>query len=256
MSSKSTAVIIGAGNVASHLGPALVRAGFIISCVYSRTAPRAERLAERLGAMATTDITAIPTDADLYLIALSDSAIAPVSAAMPHVSGLVVHTCGSIDIKALGGVSAHTGVLYPLQSFSAADDVDVTAVPFFIEGNTPESLERIKQLAHRLTTKVYEADGEKRKYLHLAGVLSNNFVNFLLGLTEKVLGGQGYTLETVRPLVELTVKKAFEMGPAAAQTGPARRADRGTLAKHAALLPAEAAELYTFISDMIIKEYE
>ncbi|MDE7426862.1 MAG: DUF2520 domain-containing protein [Muribaculaceae bacterium] len=256
MSSNPTAVIIGAGNVASHLAPALNRAGYSISCVYSRTPQKAERLAELLKCAHTTDIGSVPVDADLYLIALSDSAIAPVASLMPRVSGLVVHTCGSIDISALGDVSLSTGVLYPLQSFSADDAVDVSAVPFFVEGNSPESLKQVRSIAQNLTSKVYEADGEKRKYLHLAGVLSNNFVNYLLALTEKVLKGQGYTLDTVKPLVELTVRKAFGMGPVAAQTGPARRSDRSTVAKHADLLTEEQAQLYTLISDMIIKEYE
>ena len=75
------AVIIGAGNVATHLASALENtAGIAIDTVWSRNIENASRIAAGLkSAVATDEISAIPRYADLYLIAVSDDAIADIA---------------------------------------------------------------------------------------------------------------------------------------------------------------------------------
>lgn len=68
-------VLIGAGNVATHLGIALQKAGCLILQVYSRTEESASALADRL----LVDYTIVPDeirrDADLYIVALKDAVL-------------------------------------------------------------------------------------------------------------------------------------------------------------------------------------
>ena len=70
--------LLGAGRVASQLGPALVAAGHHVAFVWSRTAPAAATLAARLpGAQALATLAPPLPPADVYLLAVPDAAVAP-----------------------------------------------------------------------------------------------------------------------------------------------------------------------------------
>ena len=68
-------VLIGAGNVATHLGIALQKAGCLILQVYSRTEESASALAARLSVDYTIVPDEIRRDADLYIVALKDAVL-------------------------------------------------------------------------------------------------------------------------------------------------------------------------------------
>ncbi|MEE0689800.1 MAG: NAD(P)-binding domain-containing protein, partial [Bacteroidaceae bacterium] len=67
MADNKRIVLIGAGNVATHLGVALKRAGQEVMQVYSRTEASASALAERLGVPFTTSLDEVVSEADLYI---------------------------------------------------------------------------------------------------------------------------------------------------------------------------------------------
>ena len=68
-------VLIGAGNVATHLGSALCGAGYDVVQIYSRTKESAMELAGKLSTEYTVSIDDIRCDADMYIVALKDSAL-------------------------------------------------------------------------------------------------------------------------------------------------------------------------------------
>ena len=78
MRSIKNITIIGAGNVATHLGKALYNKGLKIDNVYSRKISRARKLATQIGAKAVSNYTNLKPNSDLYLIAVFDDAIASV----------------------------------------------------------------------------------------------------------------------------------------------------------------------------------
>ena len=87
-------VIFGSGNVASGLAPVLAHVGIDVRQVYSRSLDHASELASQLGAEAVDRMEDIVRDARLYVIALSDDAVAPVADSMAGTAGLWVHTAG------------------------------------------------------------------------------------------------------------------------------------------------------------------
>lgn len=252
--SAGTVVMVGSGNVATHLARAAAAAGLRIRQVVSRNPEHGRRLASEFdGCEAVTDPSQAVADADYYIVAASDAATQTLAKALPRTTGLVVHTSGSVPMADIAGPSDSYGVLYPLQTFSREAEVDVSEVPFFIEGSTPEAQRAVEALARRLSRRVYPADSDTRRYLHVAGVLSNNFVNLLLTMTHDVLRQKGLPLDVVRPLLEVTVDKAMKMAdPRLAQTGPAVRGDTATVERHKALLPPEDAALYDTLSQAIV----
>ncbi|MDE6542258.1 MAG: DUF2520 domain-containing protein [Muribaculaceae bacterium] len=247
--------ILGAGNVASRLAPALAEAGAHIVQVWGPTASRAESLAESVGAAAVTSPAELSADSDFYILAVRDTAVASTAAAMPRTGGIVVHTSGSVPMEALAPASSRTGVLYPLQTFTTGRRTDLSHVPFFTEGSDADTLAAIDALAGMLTDSVHHADSSTRPLLHVAGVLGCNFPNFLLGCAADVLARGGYSLDVLRPLLEETVAKAFEAGPDAAQTGPAARGDVATIERHCGMLPPEQARIYRDISELIMVKH-
>lgn len=125
-------VLIGAGNVATHLGIALQKAGCLILQVYSRTEESASALADRL----LVDYTIVPDeirrDADLYIVALKDAVLRQLAPVLVkgREQALFVHTAGSMPMDLWKGLVKRYGVLYPMQTFSKQREVDFNTVPF------------------------------------------------------------------------------------------------------------------------------
>ncbi|MGL5563048.1 MAG: NAD(P)-binding domain-containing protein, partial [Tannerellaceae bacterium] len=159
-------VILGAGNLATRLSLEMHRKGMRIAQVFSQTETSAKALAKRLGAMPITDLSAVDTDADLYIFALKDSILKSVLTQMNTTSGLWVHTAGSIPMELLTQYHDRCGVLYPLQSFSKTREVDFAVIPVFIEAQHAEDLKMLKKISGALTERVVELSSEKRKKLH------------------------------------------------------------------------------------------
>ncbi|MDO4320385.1 MAG: DUF2520 domain-containing protein [Bacteroidales bacterium] len=245
----------GSGNVATHLAVGLHKAGCDIVAVASRSIDNARALADKVGAAATDDVSALPDDVDFIIISASDASVAGISDRLPVIDGVVVHTSGSVPVVELSRRHARAGVLYPLQTFSKDVPVDIAAVPFFTEGTDDDTLAAIDILARRLSQNVYHADSSHRRYLHVAGVLSSNFTVYLLEQCRRVLARGGYPLEVVRPLVGATLEKAFAVGPHDAMTGPARRGDLAVIEAQYNLAPDDLKPVYRLVSEQIYKTY-
>lgn len=245
--------LVGSGNVATHLGRALKPH---ICGIYGRGEESTGALARELGCPHSTDFATLADSAcDVVIVSLADRAAEDVAKAigpLPY-NPLVLHTSGTLPKELFNVMSPRTGVLYPLQTFSKAARVDISRVPFFTEACTEADLAVVDTIAHMMSPHVYHADAARRKSLHIAGVFTSNFTNVLLECVQQVLAADGYPLDTVRPLLEATVQKAFELGPHAAQTGPARRGDLSVIAKHIEALPEELRPVYTELSNLILK---
>ncbi len=224
-------VLIGNGNVASHLGLALEQAGHRVVRVggRNRTVP-------------------IPRDADLYVIAVTDSAIASVAAEIGDVPGLVVHTAGSVPMSVLP--QHRKGVLYPLQTFTMGRPVDMRSVPLFVESEGGEEL--LLHVASQLSDTVIPMDSERRRYLHLAAVFCNNFTNHMYRITEELLSQHDIPFEVMLPIIDETARKVHSLTPAQAQTGPAVRWNQGVMEAQQNLLERDdLRQLYQIISKSI-----
>jgi predicted short-subunit dehydrogenase-like oxidoreductase (DUF2520 family) len=249
------AVIMGAGNLAWHLGHHLLKAGIQIVQVFNRTPEAGRLLATELNASYTSVLDFTTKNADLYILTVSDDAIVSIlDNGWFNGKQLVVHTAGSVSMNVFSGKVKNHGVLYPLQTFTKGKPVDFAQIPFFVEANTAENLKRIKEFALKLTERVYEIDSEKRIFLHLAAVIASNFTNHIFALSEKVLQEQNLPFELLKPLIQETVAKAFFMSPLLAQTGPAIRGNIQVIERHMALLEhhPEIKELYRVISESIM----
>ena len=252
MATNKRIVLIGAGNVATHLGLGLQKAGWQVVQVYSRTGVSASELASRLAVPFVTSLEEVCTDADIYLVMVKDAAL---QALIPAVvkgreGALFVHTAGSMPMKVWENDARRYGVLYPMQTFSKAREVDFASVSFFVEANGEAELTVLKEIASSLSPKVYEATSAQRTYLHMAAVFACNFANHMYALSAHLLEKHGLPFDAMLPLIDETARKVHGLHPQEAQTGPAVRRDENVMNKHLEMLAEEPElkELYEKIS--------
>ncbi|MBM0128600.1 Rossmann-like and DUF2520 domain-containing protein [Segatella copri] len=230
-------VLIGAGNLATHLGKALHAAGHDMVQVFSRTMQSAETLASLLDAEPLTDMAQVRDDADVYIFSVKDSALEQlISQLCGGEKKVFLHTAGSMPMSVFRGKALHYGVLYPMQTFSKQREVDFSIIPCFIEANDEFALKQIEGLAGQISHRVYQLSSEDRKYLHLSAVFACNFANHCYAASQELLQQHGIPFDVMLPLIDETAAKVHGMTPKEAQTGPAVRYDENVIGKQIQLL--------------------
>lgn len=250
-------VLIGAGNVATHLGLAIKSAGMDVVQVWSRTLASASQLGEMLGCGFTADIDEVVHDADLFIISVTDDALPSVVQALcpSRRNAAFVHTAGSMPMECFCGYADFYGVLYPMQTFSKAKEIDFREVPVFVEASSDEVMHKIEAFAENLSDTVYRLDGEGRKWLHLAAVFACNFSNYCCSVAYDILQKRGIPFSVMMPLVAETAGKLFVLTPHEAQTGPAARGDVRLVEEQEKLLACDEklAQIYRLMSQGIMR---
>ena len=230
-------VLIGAGNLATHLGKALHAAGHDMVQVFSRTMQSAETLASLLDAEPLTDMAQVRDDADVYIFSVKDSALEQlISQLCGGEKKVFLHTAGSMPMSVFREKALHYGVLYPMQTFSKQREVDFSIIPCFIEANDEFALKQIEGLAGQISHRVYQLSSEDRKYLHLSAVFACNFANHCYAASQELLQQHGIPFDVMLPLIDETAAKVHGMTPKEAQPGPAVRYDENVIGKQIRLL--------------------
>jgi len=229
-------VIIGSGNVAQHLIEVMKNAPSIdLVQVFARNPNQLNHLFP--SSKIVSDYQEI-TAADVYIISVSDNAIAEVSGKLPFENRLVVHTSGSSDFSVLDNKN-RKGVFYPLQTFTKGKKVDFTPIPICLEAENEQDYQLLEKLAHCISQKVFKINSEQRKSLHVAAVFVCNFVNHLYQIGNEICEANQIPFEVLHPLIQETAQKILEITPKEAQTGPALRNDTKTIEKHLDFLSDE-----------------
>ncbi|MGV8090953.1 MAG: Rossmann-like and DUF2520 domain-containing protein [Mangrovibacterium sp.] len=251
-------ILIGAGNLATHIGKAFSKAGIQIIQVYSRTLDSAGTLGKILGTAFTNLTEEIDLGADLILVSVKDDAIGQVLDQVDLRQQLIVHTAGSVPLDFLKKYSARCGVFYPLQTFSKGRKIDFSDIPVCIEANSAKILNELRELAGKISNAVYEISSEERKILHLAAVFACNFVNHFYYISDQLLEKEGLAFDLLKPLIRETAAKVMTMDPYEAQTGPAKRFDETIINKHLKLMDnrPDLREIYSFVSRSIFQAHK
>lgn len=240
--------ILGGGNVATHLAKAFLKAsGVQLVQIYARTIAQVDAFKQQTS---ITNSLELLNDADVYIISVSDDAVAKVSAELVAKNKLVVHTSGSVSLDALQKHD-RSGVFYPLQSFSKEKEVDFTTIPFCLETSHKEDYALLEQLASSIGKNIYAINSEQRKCLHVAAVFVNNFTNHMYKIGNDICNQYEVPFEVLAPLIQETAQKITALSPEEAQTGPAKRNDKKTIDNHLGLLDEHQQKIYQLITKSI-----
>ena len=226
-------IILGAGNVATHLFKAFSKTEkYIVTQWYNRSI---EAIKPYTNEVEIIDDLSQLKEADLYILAVSDDAIKPLSSLLPFENRLVAHTSGSVSLYDIDKKHKR-GVFYPLQTFSKSADINFADVPVCIEALKSDDYHVLKNLAIAIGSPTKKVNSDQRKVLHLAAVFVNNFTNQLYRIAHEITESEGAEFDVLKPLILETAKKVQDLSPYMAQTGPAKRNDKKTLKKHLKLL--------------------
>jgi predicted short-subunit dehydrogenase-like oxidoreductase (DUF2520 family) len=244
-----TVTVIGSGNVAQHLIKVFSKtAGIELIQAFAR---QPESLLPILTSEKITNDYQTLQKTDVYIIAVTDNAIAEVSEQLPFENQLVVHTSGTSDITILNDKN-RKGVFYPLQTFSKNKAVDFSAVPLCLETEHEADFKILELLGNAISEKVYSISSEQRRSLHVAAVFVCNFVNHLYYIGNEICHENSVPFEVLHPLIQETAQKIIELSPEDAQTGPAKRNDTKTINKHIEFLAhSQYQEIYQLLTQSI-----
>jgi len=220
---------LGSGNVAQHLIEVMKNTSSIdLVQVFARNSNQLNHLLP--SSKIVSDYQKI-TAADVYIISVTDNAIAEVSSQLPFKNRLVVHTSGSSDLSVLDNKN-RKGVFYPLQTFTKGKKIDFSPIPICLEAENEQDYQLIKNLGNCISKKVFQINSEQRRSLHVAAVFVCNFVNHLYQIGYEICDSNQIPFEVLHPLIQETAQKVLELNPKEAQTGPALRNDTKTIEKH------------------------
>lgn len=244
-------VVIGSGGVAESLVFSLTQAGVAPKVIVSPTAGHAERLRNLYApeCIVLHDWAEMPLDADIYLLAVTDTAIASCAAQMPSTSGVWLHTAACVAVESLTEHHPDSGVFYPLNTFSKGRPLSWQGIPLFVEHRSENAARAIEQLASLLHVEPRPSTLTLRQEIHVAAVFACNFVNHQWAIASELLEQHQIPREVLHPLIQETLQKAIALDPRDTQTGPALRGDTVTLATHRALL-AESREAIQTLYDV------
>lgn len=246
-------VIIGSGNVAYHLAKAFTQNNIKVHQIFGRNEIELSKISNEFNISYSNENL---EDAELYIIAVSDSAVENISELIKNKNALVAHTSGSLPKEILKG-NYRKASFYPLQTFSKTKNLDYSKIPFFIEADNQIDEKSLFELASIISDNVEISTYEKRKYIHLTAVFACNFVNHLFARAKEISDSQDLDFNYFIPLINETVEKIHHLDPKLAQTGPAVRGDERVLKLHEELIKnEEQLHIYKTLNESIKKMYQ
>lgn len=246
-------VIIGSGNVAYHLAKAFTQSNIKVHQIFGRNEVELLKISNEFNIPYSNENL---DEAELYIIAVSDSAVENVSGLIKNENALVAHTSGSLPKEILKG-NYRKASFYPLQTFSKTKNLDYSKIPFFIESDNQIDEKSLMELASIISDNVEVSTYEKRKYIHLTAVFTCNFVNHLFARAKEISDSQDLDFNYFLPLINETVEKIHHLDPKSAQTGPAVRGDERILKLHEELIKnEEQLNIYKTLNESIKKMYQ
>jgi predicted short-subunit dehydrogenase-like oxidoreductase (DUF2520 family) len=250
--------IVGSGNVAHHLAHAFYFHPEInFNSIYTRNVKTGRVLADAVQVNFAENLEDLIKQSDLVIICASDDSIDDISHHLKSDNKIIAHTSGVVSIHVLKQASENYGSFYPLQTFTKTREVDLREVPFLIDGSNQETQKVLATLAGLITNKVRKVKDDKRRKLHIAAVMVNNFSNHLFALTKDYTDELSLNFDLLKPLMQETVLKALAQNPKDIQTGPAKRKDIQTIKQHLDMLQdPKLKELYLWFTKSIGKYYE
>ncbi len=235
--------VVGAGRVGTALAILLHRGGHAVTAVSGRAATAA-RAAEYLPGVPVVSAVEAAGRGDLVLLAVPDDALGPVALELAEGGSMrrgawAVHVSGAAGLEILAplvAAGARRLAMHPLQTVpdveSAIQGIPGSAVA--ITADDEEGAALGERLALEIGGRPFRLADERRPLYHAAAVFASNYVITAAGVAEALFREAGVPdpVAALLPLVRSSLDNVARLGPAAALTGPAVRADAGTVARN------------------------
>jgi predicted short-subunit dehydrogenase-like oxidoreductase (DUF2520 family) len=238
--------LVGTGNLAQAIGPALKDAGYTIDAVVGRSAIQSRKRAEALALeLRSTSVTLeeFQPASDIVWLCHTDDALGDTAQRLARRGNwkgkLVLHSSGALTSEILAPLrraGAWTASLHPMMTFvPGGAGIDISKVPFAVEGGR-EGIAATKEIIRRLKAQVFEIRKEAKVLYHALGSFSSPMIVATLVTAERVGKAAGLTQKEVRklmtPILLQTTVNYLQRGPGLAFSGPIKRGDLNTVRRH------------------------
>ena len=268
-SNRPSISLVGSGNLAQALGPALRAAGYRIRTVaFRRTAPsrrRATALAKKLGAKAIP-LEQAGAEAEITWVCHTDDALPETARLLARKPGwkekIVIHSSGALTSDVLGALKragAYVASAHPLMTFVPGTRPRFKNIPLAVEGDAL-AITAVRKIASRLGAELFFIGKNSKVLYHALGSFSSPLLVATLATAERVGRAAGLSREQTRkmigPIVEQTTRNYLQRSAAAAFSGPINRGDINTVRRHLRDLRKipEAREVYRALVRSALRE--
>ena len=257
--------IVGAGRVGQTLGRLWASYGvFQVQGVLARSMASAQQSRNFIGAgQVMTDLSALPA-ADVWLLSVPDSQIAPVAqtlATLGKPPALVCHCSGALgssELAPLGQLGWQLASAHPLLSFAQPERAvtQFAGTPCALEGDTA-ALHLLQDAFTQIGGRCFHLAPQDKLLYHSGAVLATNFLPVLQDLAEQLWQHSGMPEDLAQQmrltLLQNAVNNIVALGPQAALTGPAARGDTALVARQQQALAdwqPQVGEAYAALSQL------
>ena len=259
-SRKKKVAIVGAGSLARALALSLHAAGYAVTEILSRNAPKSRRHAARLAsAVAARMVTSSNArlDADVIWFCVPDDSIAATARELAgshrNLKGkTVLHSSGALpasELAALKRRGAAIASAHPMNTYVSDSEPSFAGTPFAIEGDAA-ALRTAEQIVRDLNghSEVIRISLKQKPLYHALGSFSSPLLVSLLSAAEEVAkkGGIARPQAVTGRILRQTIENYLQKGAKESFSGPIKRGDIATIKKHLSALkkiPA-AREIY------------
>jgi len=239
---KPSIAVVGAGNLARTLVPALHRAGYRISDVVVRdraeSLRRGSAMARRVGARVAP--AGATVNADVLWICVTDDAIGKIARELAPIwkGRVALHSSGALSSEELAPLrrkGAAVASLHPMMTFVGQGTPSLAGVPFAVEGD-PAAVRVAAKIAKDLGGSVFPIARSGKTLYHAMGSFASPLIIATLAMAERIGQAAGIPKKDVPRVIESllrrTVENYFRAGAGKAFSGPIVRADLQTVRRH------------------------
>src|SRR2546425_11409255 len=191
----------------------------------------------------------------LLFLAVPDGAVSEMATRIAHMQPpaalSIVHLSGALGLDALSALEGNPrGSFHPLQSFPMPRGPSVfRGITVAVDATTPSLMRQLRAVARSIGARPKHVGDEDRVLYHAAAVYASNFVDVVVAegvrLLQEIGWTEGEATRALMPLVEGAVANIRRQGPVEALTGPIRRGDAETVARH--LRALDRPDLYRML---------
>jgi predicted short-subunit dehydrogenase-like oxidoreductase (DUF2520 family) len=253
--------LVGAGNLAHMLAEYLPKAGFPIAEIVTRSgSPRSRALARKVGVQLHT-IGNAKWSGGIVWLAVSDSAIREVAAALAHLGGwkkrVVLHSSGALSSEELAPLrrrGARVASTHPMMTLVPGKPPDMAGVVWTVEGDAA-ALAEAKRIVRSLGGRAITIDRRQKPLYHAFGAFLSPLLVVHLKTASQMAIKAGIPRRDLARLMYPIIKRTLQnflanvgkqAGAGKAFSGPLIRGDVETIKRHLRSLRSspEAQRIY------------